>query len=379
MMVRNYITAFFLLTVSLVPLGCGQIGLGGGAISMDGIYVDARTALLQAAVSEDPVTRANAMEAIGRTLGPSSGGILAQGLDDENVTVRFAAAMAIGDMGYPPAEKRLIQLIEDPESDQRVVSAAIYALYWHNNEKYAGQLGTLLFSDFDLGRAAAAMAMGKMDESSAVGPLRSLLDEEEVPGVRVSILEALARLGDKASMQTLESYARGYFLDLRLAAIPALARTKTPRAEMVLEELLGSRNPPRVRIAAAGGLGLLGAASDRGYNLCCEALRDPEGMLRRSYGNKQINPVEVSSLRQLAEISLGQMKQEKAVYLLHPFLKDADGSVRVAAAMSILEILSSLGHTTDASVEPGSLPPAAPPGSLRKLQTSGGIDQFKSR
>ena len=386
MMIRNYIAAIFLLTAILMPLGCGQGEWGsrssgnGGAVSLDKAYVDARTVLLQAAASDDPVTRANAMEAIGATLGPSAGGILLQGLDDKNVAVRFSAAMAIGDMGYPPAEKRLIQLIEDPKTDQRVVSAAIYALYWHNNEKYAGQLGALLFSDFDLGRAAAAMAMGKMNEASAIEPLRSLLTEEKVPAVKVGILEALALLGDRGSMQMLEAYAKGYFLDLRLAAIPAMARSGAPRGKMILEELMGSSNPPRVRVAAAGGLGLLGVPSDNGYKLCCEALRNPEKMLRQSYGDEHlIKSVEVSSLQQLAARSLGQMKREEAVYILRPFLGDRDGPVRVTAAMSILKILSSLGHPTDVSLRRGASPGGTPPGSRRKLQTSGGIDQSRSR
>ena len=138
LMARNYIAAVLLLAASLAPLGCGQINWGGGAISVNGISVDARAALLQAAASEDTVTRANAMEAIGLTMGPSSGGVLLQALDDKDVNVRYAAAMAIGDMGYPPSKKRLTQLIEDPKTDQRVVCAAIYAHYWHSDEKYAG-------------------------------------------------------------------------------------------------------------------------------------------------------------------------------------------------------------------------------------------------
>ena len=109
-MVKKYIATVILLAGSLAPLGCGQVNWVAGAISPDGTYVDARTTLLQAAISENSVTRANAMEAIGLTLGPSSGGILLQALDDENVNVRFAAAMAIGDMGYPPAKVPIVSI-----------------------------------------------------------------------------------------------------------------------------------------------------------------------------------------------------------------------------------------------------------------------------
>lgn len=301
--------------------------------------VDARTVLLQEANSSDPAVRAHAMEAIGQTMGQDGAGVLMQALGDKYTSVRFAAAMALGDVGYPPAKAKLIQIVENPQADQRVVCAAVYALHSIGHTKYAGQLGYILFGNFDLGRAVAAQVMGKMDETSAIGPLQAALEDEQNVTVRISIVEALALLGVKRSQEILEAYARGYFLDVRLVAIPALARSRAERAELVLEELVATDNPPRVRVSAAGGLGLRGIVHEEGYEFCLRAADNPRQVMRDLYGqDTKLKDHEVASLQRLATLALGQIKAPSSVGLLHHLLNAEDGSVRVAAAMSLLQI-----------------------------------------
>jgi HEAT repeat protein len=343
------------------------------SISTDQAFIDARTALLQAAVSNDPMTRTYAMEGIGKRLGTAEAGTLMQGLDDEAVTVRFAAAMSLGDLAYPPAEGAMEQLILNPATDQRVVCAAIYCLYRLGNTKYASQLGAILNSDFKFGRATAAMVMGKMGETSAIKPLQSLLADEQDPTVRLNTIEALARLGDQRSLRVLESYAKGYYLDLRLAAIPIIAELRPPSAERLLLSLLNQENPPRVRITAAGGLGTLGQANDDAYEMCLAAAKKPLAFYQATYGeDKTFKPHEVSSLQRLAALSLGHIRRRGAMETLHSLLESSEGGVRVAAAMGLLEIIDRKPATPRPGPAAGT--PVSPTTAKPKLHSAGARD-----
>jgi HEAT repeat protein len=356
--------------------GCGSMGYDRDEkppLNVAQARLDARAALLQAAVSADPLTRSHAMEAIGETLGRQDAGMLVQGLDDPAVAVRYAAAMALGDIAYEPAKERLIQLVDNPRSDQRVVCAAIYALSRMGHTRYAGQLGTILMSELALGRSAAAMAMGRMGEQSAVGPLKTVMGDEDDPGAKMAMVEALAQLGDQRSIRSLEAYAKGYLLDLRLAAIRALGEIKPPRAKIVLNHILQSDNPPRVRVAAAGALAGMGTVDPAGYELALQALRRPRKTIRGAYGEEYpIKNVEVSSLRQLAAMALGRMGKKQAVPYLRRYLDSQDGAVRVAAAMAILEILPGpQARGGGATVSP---PADRDVPRLRKMQTSDAME-----
>ena len=75
------------------------------------------------------MTRSHAYEGISQTLGSRDAGIVMQGLDDEAVVVRFAAAMALAELKYAPARERFLAIVRDRNADQRVVCAAIYGLH----------------------------------------------------------------------------------------------------------------------------------------------------------------------------------------------------------------------------------------------------------
>ncbi|MBN1943670.1 MAG: HEAT repeat domain-containing protein [Phycisphaerae bacterium] len=377
-----------LFVAACVIAGCGEMAWNRDsemATDPQRARMDARTVLLQSVHSSDPLIRTHAVEAIGRTLGDQEGRILLQGLADPAVSVQYAAAMAAGDIAYRPAGPRLVEIVKDPHSDQRVVSAAIYALHRMGSDAYTGQLAVLLHSEFDEGRAAAAAVMGKMGEPSAIGPLRSMLVDEKTPAVRLAIVESLTRLGDSASAQMLESYAKQYFLDLRLAVIPTIGELHVPGAQRILRQLLrNAKNPPRVRVAAAGAMGTLGMYANDGYQMAQSALENPDALLREFYGDKHaVSDVERSSLQQLAALALGKMGNQKALAVLHPFLQEDDPAVRVAAAMAVLQLLSPQQPLTPVADEPAPTPaPDETPSPARRLpriQSSGGMDELEEK
>jgi HEAT repeat protein len=369
---------------ALLLAGCGP---DTGKIEMDPAkaFTDAKIVLLQAAEDADPLTRCHAMEALAGTLGPEAGTIYVQELGDDAPAVRFAAALAVADSRYTPALPVLVQRAADKklEPDKRVFCALICALHALGNDKFAGELGVLLFDPESEVRRDAAMAMGRMGDASAVGPLQMVLTNEQDDATKLQITEALAMLGDTGSAEVLEAYTKGYFLDLRLAAIPAISKSGSPRAVAVLRSLLDSRQPVRVRISAAGQLARMGMSDPESYNLCVAALTDADKLLKES-GSRSRRAADnnAASLRCLAALSLGCMGNKDAAALLHPLLRSPDGSVRVAAALGVLRLLKAYRppRAGEAASQPASQPASAPTSKpapalkLPQLNTAGGKD-----
>ena len=346
-------------------------------------YIDAKTVLLQAADDPEPVTRSHAIEALAGTLGGDAGAVFLEGLGDKNPLVRFTSAFAIGDVQHKAALPRLLKMAREKtaEPDKRVFCAVVSALARLGNDEHAGELGKLLFDPEREVRMDAAMAMGKMGEPSAVGPLKGLLANEQDPAVKIQLVESLALLGDSRSAEVIEAYTKGYFLDLRLAAIPALANAGTARAPRVLKQLLHEHHPARVRVSAAGQLARLGHVEQVGYDLCAAALADPEKVLRQaSKRSRRAADSDAHSLKCLAAISLGWMNRQEVVDQLHPMLRSRDGAERVVAALSILRILKQHKPRRPPAEPPATQPVTTKPTSRPvprtspKLQTIGGKD-----
>ncbi len=329
----------WVIAAAAILAGCAS----APPVDLAAVYADAKATLDRGLADGDPFTRSHTIEALAETMGPHAGQSYERALADPSPLVRFAAAMAIGDTRYNPAKTHLLKMAQDKElePDRRVMPAVIYALYRLEDTTYASDLYSLLFDSEREVRANAALAMGKMQEPSAIGPLKTRLNDEQDPLVRLQIIESLALLGDAVSALSLEAYTKKTpFIDERLVAIPAMARVRSGTAGQVLLELLGSRQPPRVRVAAAGALGMLGQSNPTGYALCQAAVTDPQRVLDQAYGRRRPgSELEVSSLRRLAAISLGWMGDQSAVENLHPLLDSPDGAIRAAAAMSILRLL----------------------------------------
>jgi HEAT repeat protein len=352
-------------------------------------YAAASAALHQAAEDADPVTRSNAIEALSQTVGADAGAVLKQALLDPSPMVRFAAAMAIGDVKYAPALPALREMAVDDktnpraEPDKRVYCAVIYAMHVMGDTSHTTSLAELLTDDQKEVRADAAMVMGKMREPSALVPLKMRLSRERDPTVEMEIMESLAMLGEEQSAIRLEANTKTQYMEDRLLAIRAMEQAPTGRAIIVLRGLTGERQPPRVRVAAAGTMAKLGQTDDKLYDLAVRALQDPRAMMQAFYGaNRQVSQAEVSSLRDLAAVALGWMGRLHAVDILKPqFENSRDGGLRVAAAMSTLRLLAVYRPAGRAVAEPVAEAPVetparpeAPVGRTSGLYTAGGKD-----
>jgi len=302
------------------------------------VYRDALYVLREALRDEDPVVRSQAIEALGQTEGARAGDDLLRGLSDPSTAVRFAAAMSLGDVRYAPALPTLERMARDKqaEPDRRSYCAVLYALYRISGSQQARELSSLLFDSQTEVRRCAAMAMGKMGEPSAIVLLEELDRNERDMSVKLQVAHSLALLDDARSAQILEGYARSQFLDDRLVAISAMAEVGSVNAVPALRSLMGRRLPPRVRVAAAGALARLGKVDKSAYRLCCAAAEDPRKTMMKamSAGGR--------SRAEITDVHLASLQQIKAAYeVLYPLLRSSDGSVRVAAAMSLLRLFAS--------------------------------------
>ncbi len=357
---RHIFTASIVLWLAVL-VGCAD-PIGEMVLDPDRAYVDARSTLLQSIESEDAVVRAHAVEAMAETLKDDAGHVFVETLDDEGPLVRFAAAMAIGDIAHAPAKEKLLTMAEQAEPDKRVLTAVVYALWTLQDDTYVSHLARMLFDDDKEVRANAAMAMGKMGEPSAIEPLRRVLRDEQDISVQMEIVEAMAALGDQRSKHLLEAYTKTQFTDDRLRGIQAMARIRPERAPMVFADLARDHQPPPVRVAALGALAQVREVSPDAYRFCVRALRDPERMLVDAGARReQIDDIDVKRLQWLAARALGWMDKPAAVDVLHPMLDAPDGTVRVAAAMSIIRLLEGHVEPRDEDVSERAADPATGP------------------
>lgn len=371
-----------LVMAAAVLCGCPPIGSSannGPDIGPQQAYREARARLLQAANSSSPETRSNALEAVSKTLARQEAAVLMDALDDRYVMVQYAGAMGLGEIAYKPAEARLVKMVNDPEVDDRVAAAAIYALHEIGNNDHASMLARILSSPDKWCRAAAATAMGKMGEPSAIRPLRAAKVDETDIVADLAMVEAMAKLGDERSQQSLEGFIRLPLPDMavKLAAIPAFAETQGRRVDAVLSNLLSKEEHPNVRISAANALAKRGNVTDGNYELVLEALRRPASMLQDYYGqaNQAVPEGEPTMLQHLAAMALGNMKRQGAIDSLYPLLDSDSGQVRIASAMAILQILGHDYTPPAESADTGNenaLPPSELPAG--NLHTSGAIE-----
>ena len=331
-------------------------GCTGRTYVMSGDPVAARsralTTLHRAARDSDNYTRAKAIEAMVDVLGTRSGSVYLAALDDPEPNVRFAAALAVGDLKYAPARPRILAMAryKQPGAERQwsVYCGVVYAMHRLGHTEQTGRLGKLLFHEGPVVRANAAMVMGKLGEPSAIAPLRALYEDERKISVKLQALESMARLGDERSLEKIDSHAREPFPVAKLVALRIMGERGSRQAVIMLKGIATSQHQqPQARVLAAGAMARLGTVTDYLYDLCLTSAGDPSGVMRAAMGGAHdaaaSDPIALTTLRRLAVISLGWMRRSHAVDVLTELLDDADGGVRVAAAMSILRLLDPAG------------------------------------
>ncbi len=316
------------LLIALLCCGC----VAGGRTPIDQVaygdlYQRARDLLVRGSQSEDPLVRANALEALARVAPREALPYVRTSLGDGAPVVRFAACAALGDLRDTQAEAALKPLLND--SSEHVRLAAAYALYRLGDRQHAGLLvKTLADHPKEDLRSEAANLIGKCGDAKAIRRLELAERREKSPKALVHITAAKARLGDRAALDELLRAALGTEPITKLLATQFLIELKPAEARDVFSyRLKEDGDYLEARLLAARGLGALGV--DAGYDLAVKSLR-----------HNAKEEIDTLRVRALAALALGAIGDDRALTALQKLAADqSDARVQVAACTAICQIL----------------------------------------
>lgn len=251
------------LLIALTGTGCAPSLRGSLAVSeRQQFRNEAVMVLKDAALSDDPYLTSNAIEAISESSAGDAAIAIEKNLDTGNRAVTFAALVGLGTLRKADMIERFRAASSD--SDPNVRIAAIYALHRCGDSSRMNELGRLLSSDSNAGvRANAAFVLGRIGDESATRILKAALAREQDELARRGMLEALATLKDRRSVNSLIAY--GYSADpgQATAGLGALGNARCSEAQGLFLDRLNRAEAPEVKLQAARALGRIGY---RGYD-----------------------------------------------------------------------------------------------------------------
>ena len=172
----------------------------------------AMSILNQAVASDDPRSRANAIEALRHADSDSLSDAVRAGLVDENRGVRFVAVMMMGDAELCDNTVLLEPLLDDPSPSVR--AAVLCTLYKCGQQVDLNPIGQMLNSSDPEQRGNAALVLGEMGNKSAVSLIRhaSRTTPSSIPTIRRRVInlqmaEALVKLGQEKDLEITSVHA----------------------------------------------------------------------------------------------------------------------------------------------------------------------------
>ena len=284
----------------------------------------ARQIVLDGLADVDPQIRANAVEVVASTrdmgLMPRVQGLLA----DRVVPVKFAAAVAVGDLAYAPARDQVGSLLNDPNPNVQL--AAFYAISRLGQPELYQEICKAVASDDQTVRANAALLLGKSGRKEAMRFLYWALQRDDSSDMVVlQAAEAVAMLGDQRIYRKLWTSLISKYADDRVIGIRAMGALGTDEAKSAIITMLDDP-VPEVRLAAAEQLGKLG---DFGGEAEVLAVFEKNLMADMDAQGQQ-------RTKTLAALAIGEISAERPAKYLPQLLQDPSKFVRLAAAKAVL-------------------------------------------
>lgn len=276
----------------------------------------ARAELNAALASKDPLIHMHAVEAAQNTVGAKEPSIYLSALDDTAAQVRFAGAMAIGQLQTSQAKPQLLQMVNDTNPLVRV--AVRFALHRLGDTTLSKEFETTAHDLEWQTRCETARVLGLLGEPTAVRVLKPMLRDRE-DSVRLQAADSLWRLGSQDGLRTLVSASASGYPDDQMIALLGLAGPKDRRVLGHLRAAL-TADYTEVCLVAARAMGTCG--SDAGYAIATD-------------GAKSKDPRH----RLLAAIAFGAIGRSDSQPYLAELLKDKDSAdVRLGAAQALLQL-----------------------------------------
>ncbi len=164
--------------------------------------------------------RLGAIEALGTIRDQRSGKPLIYQLEqDENVEVRWVAALALGNLGSPEAINPLVRALKDPDRYVRYGAAqALQSLAWVPQTDTERAYYSIAFQDW---KHVAQIGAG------ATGPLIETLQDQNAT-TRAEVVEVLGEIGDTPSQRACELVLKDPSSTVRWKAILASKKCGVP-------------------------------------------------------------------------------------------------------------------------------------------------------
>jgi HEAT repeat protein len=291
--------------------------------------------LLQAAESNDPQLRANAIEALQNEQDFREPAIR-RGLADENRGVRFVAAMSVGKARITSLAPLVEPLLHDDSPS--VQAAAIFALKRCGHKIDLNPLATMLRGDDPEVKGNAAYVLGELGDKTALpllqstagkGLLRTPLARRKV--VDLQMAEAMVKLGSIVEMEVIRAslYAPVEEAELAALACQMCGELRDGGAVSDLVNLAmrtgNGERPPEVRMAAALAVALI-----HPHRALVE--------VPSSYTSSARPQQRAQAAYTLGAMSGGSKASMVALSHLSRLLSDQNPQVQVAAAGAILRM-----------------------------------------
>jgi len=322
---------FLVIFLMIIVSGCGEIlHTTPGNIKNTDLSVSwskAQRIIQDALMDNDPLVRARAIEVVASTGQLKLMPQVQRLMQDSYVPVRFASALAVGDVEYSPGKRALNQLLKD--QDANVVVAAAYAMGKLGSTEHNQILRKAATDSDQMVRANAVLLLGKIGDRSSLQLLwNTMQDRSSDDKVAYQSAEAIATLGDKRIFSKIWSMLISSYHDVRTMGVIAMGKLETPEAKNALIRMLDD-DVLEVRLVAAEQLGLF---------------RDPIGepKVLEVFEKNLTNGMDLQAVERtnvLTALAIGQIRTPALKKFLPQMLDNSSKFVRIAAAKAVFQCL----------------------------------------
>jgi len=326
---RLYTKQIRIIFIFSIVLGVFLCGCGSNTKTVKSGFTEMETEafkiLNESLRSNSPIVRVNAIEISATTKRLQYMPNVQSMLQDRFVPVRFAAAVAIGEMQYAYALNSINQLLRD--SDPNIIVAASYAMSRLGHPEYLDVLrGSVTAAGSQTIKANSALLLGKIGDKSSIPLLYQLMrDPDSSDMVSYQAAEALAMLGDSKISETIWTMLISTYADVRITGVKAMGALGTPQAENALFSMLDDP-VVEIRLAAAEQLGKMN--NKKGKNVVLEVFK------KKLYSNTDQQSKE--RILTLASLAIGEIGTKDLTKFLPELMKSESPFVRLAAAKAVL-------------------------------------------
>ncbi len=283
--------------------------------------------LKNAVKHNDPLIRMDVIELIAICRHPELIHLVDKSLSDPENAVRFAAALAVGDLRYEASEEKLFLLFESRDANEKIAAAYALLRLGENDNEYHKVIVSALQSPNTTTSANAALIIGKLGIKKYSGLLRWALQANSSDDkTRIQSIESLGMLGEKDIISKAWALMISKRADDRVMGIITMYRLDTYDSKNAIKTMLDD-DVLEVRLVAAGRL---------------EALRDDTGIdiiqgffdkdIKSLTGEDRTRPLlhAIDAIRYSGNLKLAEY--------LPQYIKGEEIQVQIHAAAAILSL-----------------------------------------